>query len=116
MTTKVAVIGAGKMGEMICTLLLQSGDYEVALVDKSAQSLAPIPDQPGLHKVCMDVGETEAFDGVLAGCFAVLSACPYYLTVAIARAALRAGIHYLDLTEDVASTRQVKALAEGAPT
>ncbi|TAJ94123.1 MAG: saccharopine dehydrogenase family protein [Gammaproteobacteria bacterium] len=116
MTTKVAIIGAGKIGEMICTLLLQSGDYEVTLVDKSASALAAVPDQPGLHKVCTDVSDTETFAKTLKGCFAVLSACPYYLTVTIARAALRAGIHYLDLTEDVASTRQVKALADGAHT
>ena len=50
------------------------------------------------------------------GAFAVLSAAPYHLTADIARAARTAGCHYLDLTEDVATTRIVKALAEGAVT
>jgi saccharopine dehydrogenase-like NADP-dependent oxidoreductase len=44
----------------------------------------------------------------------VLSASPYYLTPMIAAAAKAAGAHYFDLTEDVASTQTVKALAAGA--
>src|SRR5204862_4720085 len=46
----------------------------------------------------------------------VISACPYYLTPAIAQASVAAGAHYFDLTEDVESTRRVKALAAGATT
>src|SRR5690606_21329991 len=42
------------------------------------------------------------------------SAAPFHLTTRIAEAAARAGVHYLDLTEDVASTRRVKELAAGA--
>ena len=42
----------------------------------------------------------------------MLSAAPFHLTIAIAEAAASAGVHYLDLTEDVESTRRVKALAE----
>jgi len=44
----------------------------------------------------------------------VLSAAPFHLTLPIARAAVEAGVHYLDLTEDVASTRAIRALADGA--
>ncbi len=46
----------------------------------------------------------------------MLSAAPYHATRLIAEAAKAAGAHYLDLTEDVASTRAVKQLAEGART
>ena len=62
----------------------------------------------------MDGGDVEVLTARLAGHFAVLSACPYYLTVSIARAAAQAKVHYLDLTEDVASTRIVKEIAENA--
>ena len=41
----------------------------------------------------------------------MLSAAPYDLTTRIAEAAAELGVHYLDLTEDVASTRRVKELA-----
>jgi saccharopine dehydrogenase-like NADP-dependent oxidoreductase len=62
------------------------------------------------------VGEERAMEPVLAGHDAVISACPYYLTAHVAKAAKNAGVHYFDLTEDVASTRIVKDLAEGAAT
>jgi saccharopine dehydrogenase-like NADP-dependent oxidoreductase len=52
----------------------------------------------------------------LQGRYAVLSAAPYHLTLQIARAALDAGVHYLDLTEDVASTRAIRELAQGSST
>ena len=46
----------------------------------------------------------------------VISASPFYLTAAIATAAKAVGAHYFDLTEDVSSTRTVKALAVDATT
>ncbi|WP_442793017.1 saccharopine dehydrogenase family protein [Rhizobium sp. SL86] len=52
--------------------------------------------------------------GALSGKFAVLSAAPFNLTGLIAQAAKTAGVHYLDLTEDVATTKKVEQLAEGA--
>ena len=57
-----------------------------------------------------------ALTALLTGKFAVLSAAPYHLTYHVAEAAKAAGAHYLDLTEDVASTRKVKALATDATT
>ena len=48
---------------------------------------------------------------MLPGKFAVLSAAPYHATRLIAEAAKSGGAHYLDLTEDVASTRAVKQLS-----
>ncbi len=53
---------------------------------------------------------------ILDGQEVVVSASPFYLTPSIATAARRCGVHYFDLTEDVASTRAVKALAEGSRT
>ena len=46
---------------------------------------------------------------LLSGKFAVLSAAPYHATRLIAEAAKSGGAHYLDLTEDFASTRAVSA-------
>ena len=57
-----------------------------------------------------------ALRNALRGRFAVLSAAPYHLTVKVAEAARACGVHYLDLTEDVASTRRIRELAEGAET
>lgn len=112
--TRVALVGAGKIGSMIVDLLITSGDYEVLVIDASEASLAEIEGKPGVEKLCLDVNDESALAKALAGRFAVMSATPFFLTTRIARAAKAAGVHYLDLTEDVASTTEVKQLAEGA--
>ena len=110
----IAVIGAGKIGSMVSDLLVRSGDYRVTVADRSAEALAQLGAALPVEVRQVDVADPVALDDLLAGRFAVLSAAPYHLTVGIAEAARRANAHYLDLTEDVASTRQVKALAERA--
>jgi len=37
---KAAVVGAGKIGSTVASLLAGSGDYEVLVVDQSAEALA----------------------------------------------------------------------------
>jgi saccharopine dehydrogenase-like NADP-dependent oxidoreductase len=113
--TRVTLAGAGKIGEAIVALLAPTGDYELTVVEQDASRLEAFRRQ-GLATVACEVGEARALEAVLAGQDAVISACPYYLTPHVARAARDAGAHYFDLTEDVASTRVVKQLAEGAAT
>jgi saccharopine dehydrogenase-like NADP-dependent oxidoreductase len=111
----VAVIGAGKIGSTVAQLLAATGDYNVTLVDRSAEVLAARDHDERVHAVSVDVGDSLKLVELLNGKFAVLSAAPFYLTTVIAEAALAARTHYLDLTEDVASTHRVKALAANAP-
>ena len=47
--------------------------------------------------------------------YAVVSALPYYLNITVAEAARAAGVHYFDLTEDVATTRRAREIAAGGP-
>jgi len=110
----IAVIGAGKIGSMIADLLVRSGDYRVSVADRSEEALLQVRMTLPVETTQLDVMDPEGLDQLLEGRFAVLSAAPYHQTVRIAEAARRAGAHYLDLTEDVAATRQVKALSEGA--
>ncbi len=112
--TDVAVVGAGKIGETIVALLLESNDYYVTLIDVSTESLGHFADHPCLSKHRLDVSDAAALDDVLKNKFAVLSSTPYFLTMKIADAAQRSGCHYLDLTEDVASTNYVKNLGSTA--
>ena len=109
---KIVVVGAGKIGAMISHLLLDSGDYQVTLVDQSAEQLQQYQPRPGLELQQLDVRNSEAFVELLRGHYAVLSATPYFMTTPIAEAAVAAGVHYLDLTEDVQSTAKVRSLAE----
>jgi saccharopine dehydrogenase-like NADP-dependent oxidoreductase len=113
---QILVLGAGKIGAMIADLLVETGDYAVTIGDSATAQLDRLHTRLPVDKLEIDVADRGALDRALAGRFAVLSAVPYFLTVGIAEAARDAGVHYLDLTEDVASTRRIKQLAEGART
>jgi saccharopine dehydrogenase-like NADP-dependent oxidoreductase len=112
---QILLAGAGKIGGMIASLLTSSGDYRVTVVDRSAEQLDSLPRNALLATRQLDLTNPVALAEALRGQFAVLSAAPYSITSHIARAAREAGVHYLDLTEDVATTRLVKTLATDAP-
>jgi saccharopine dehydrogenase-like NADP-dependent oxidoreductase len=112
----IVIVGAGKIGSMIAELLRGSGDYSVTVVDRSQHQLDRLETAGPIGKIAADITQSGTLGKILAGKFAVLSAAPYHATRLIAEAAKAAGAHYLDLTEDVASTRAVKQLAEGART
>lgn len=112
----IAVIGAGHIGGAVAALLADTADYRVTVIDRSAEQLAELPADARVEHLVLDVTDVKAMTAILKGKFAVLSAAPYHLTFYVAQAAKAAGCHYLDLTEDVASTRKVKALAQGAET
>jgi saccharopine dehydrogenase-like NADP-dependent oxidoreductase len=109
----VLVIGAGKIGTVVADMLAESGSYRVTLADRDAEAFEKRAART-VTPLILDITLDSALDAALAGRFAVLSAAPFHLTGRIAAAAARAGVHYLDLTEDVATTRQVKALAADA--
>ena len=110
----VVVIGAGHIGSTIAQLLSDCGDYRVTVADRAADQLAQIGALPRVEHKVLDVTDAAGLTALLRGKFAVLSAAPYHLTYKVAEAAKVAGAHYLDLTEDVASTRKVKTLAVDA--
>jgi saccharopine dehydrogenase-like NADP-dependent oxidoreductase len=113
---EVAVIGAGKIGRMIAEWLSHTDDYRVIAIDKSAEQLDRLDMNGKSARVALDVEKPAELARALEGKFAVVSATPFHATGKVAEAAAIAGVHYLDLTEDVAVTRQVKLLAQGAKT
>ena len=115
MTTRLALLGAGKIGDAIVNLLGATGDYEITVADRDATRIGELS-APNVRAVEVDGTDEQALRALLSGHDVVISAAPFYLTPMIAAAAKAVGAHYFDLTEDVASTRAVKALAEGATT
>lgn len=109
----VLLLGAGKIGEAIADLLAGAG-YRVTVGDNAPERLAPLAAVHGVETQLVDVNDGDALLRLMEGRFAVLSAMPHDVTRNVAIAAHRAGIHYLDLTEDVATTRLVKELAATA--
>jgi saccharopine dehydrogenase-like NADP-dependent oxidoreductase len=111
---RIMVAGAGHIGSLIAELLAGSGDYGVTVVDRDELALARLRGLPRVETLRASVADREAMVKALRGAFAVISAAPYAVTGEVARAAHAAGVHYLDLTEDVATTRLVKSLAPTA--
>jgi saccharopine dehydrogenase-like NADP-dependent oxidoreductase len=114
-TMKIALLGAGHIGQTIASLLGGTGDYNVTIFDKSPQALAKIK-APNTQTRELNSESVSQLAGALKGHDTVINALPYFLATQTAAAAKVAGCHYFDLTEDVAATRDIKALAADANT
>ena len=117
---RVLILGAGKIGALICGLLGESGGYRVWLADVNAAAAASVVKAHALANVsavALDATDRKALDRHLGEhpVDAVVSSLPYYCNVVVAEAARAAGAHYFDLTEDVAVTRAVRGKAKCAP-
>jgi saccharopine dehydrogenase-like NADP-dependent oxidoreductase len=118
MSTRLILLGAGKIGDAIVNLLAHSGDYRLTVADRDPQRLVHLQAMayPNVTVLHADIADAAALPHLIDGHDVTLSACPYFLTPVIAVAAKQARSHYFDLTEDVESTRIVKQLAEDAST
>ncbi|MCD6035649.1 MAG: Saccharopine dehydrogenase [Rickettsiales bacterium] len=104
---KVLVIGMGKVGSLVATLLENSG-FSVMGLDMHPRSDLPFPTE------ACDVTNSSMIDQKLAGVDAVVSCLPYHLNLRVATSAHKAGIHYFDLTEDVPTTNAIREMARSA--
>ncbi len=111
---RVLVLGAGKIGRMIGRFLMDSGDYDVLVGDVSDSALERIAKLTGAEVRRVDATNPADLAAALAGRDTVLSALSYHHNPAVAHAALASGASYFDLTEDVATSDTVAAIAEKA--
>ncbi len=112
---KIALLGAGHIGQTIARLLRDTGDYSITVIDCSLHALSKIRAHADEIKE-LTASDKNSLAEVLKGHDAVVNALPYPMAIDAAGAAVAAGCHYFDLTEDVAATRAIKQLAEGAST
>ena len=110
----VLLLGAGKIGGAIASLLGHTGDYAVRVGDTQEAALEKLRGLPNVSVARVDVDDPVALRSAMDGVDDVVSACPFSVNPTIARAAGEAGRSYFDLTEDVASTRAVRKVAEAA--
>ncbi|MFT5574224.1 MAG: saccharopine dehydrogenase-like NADP-dependent oxidoreductase [Cryomorphaceae bacterium] len=108
----ILLLGSGKIGAIITEMLTSCGDYHLTVADMDQANLDRLGSNPNLSTVILDVTDKTALEAVMKGKFAALSACPFDITKHVAVAAAELGVHYFDLTEDVACTRLVKELAK----
>jgi saccharopine dehydrogenase-like NADP-dependent oxidoreductase len=112
---RVLLLGGGKIGRMIAELLSSTGDYALSVADRDKMALERLARAvPGLSTLPVDVADERVLHEALRGFEVVVSALSYYHNPSVARAALAAGASYFDLTEDVRTTREVRAIAEQA--
>lgn len=124
----VLVLGGGKVGKSVAELLLgrAGGEYRVTLVDAQQgaldQALANLdrlkalrggrPTEFQLKRV--DLAGEGAVRQALKGHDYVVCMLPFNLVAGVAEAANAEGVHYFDVTEDVAATDAVNRIqAEG---
>jgi len=107
----VLVLGAGKVGATVADMLAEYYGIAVTLADKTA--VADRGD-PLVRRIQLDVENDQELLRVLAAHEVVINALPFFLAARIATAAQAASLHYFDLTEDVAATRSIRQLAQGA--
>ena len=115
----ILVLGAGKIGALISGLLAESGGYGVQLVDSRAGVAADVASAHGLDSIVtfdFDAGDqpTLAKHVRQHKPAAIVSGLPYYCNLPVAEVARAEGLHYFDLTEDVAVTAAIRLLADGA--
>ncbi len=109
----ILILGAGKIGFAMALLLIRTGDYAVTVADQDPVRL----------NLCASLGcgtahlQTPAdMAEAIAGRFAVLNALPFQFAVPTAQTCAALGVHYFDLTEDVASTQAIQNVATVART
>ncbi len=110
---KIALLGAGHIGQTIAWVLADCGDYSVTIADQSTHALDMLHDL-NAQRVLLQLGQAGGIESVLRGHDAVINALPYHMAMQVAVAAKATGCHYFDLTEDVAATKAIAALADGA--
>ena len=115
MTRRVLVLGAGKIGGAIVDLLGATGDWDVTVADEKREFLSLVPEERATRTL-VDVADSSALAELTAGHEYLVSALPFFLNPGVAKVAREVGAHYFDLTEDVATTRAVREVSQGAET
>ena len=101
----VLVIGLGKIGSLVATLLHDNG-YAVTGYTRQTVKNAPfklmVADSSDLEQLKNSVREHDS----------VVSCLPYHLNWSVAKTAHAEGVHYFDLTEDVPTTQKIRELSK----
>ena len=107
----ITILGAGHIGFAMALLLQQAGDYDILVVDRDPARLAEVAALGVSTQLATDDASLQT---AIDRRFAVLNALPFHRAVPVATLCAAAGVHYFDLTEDVASTQAIRALAANA--
>src|SRR5258708_1326538 len=105
---KTFIAGAGTIGTLIATLLVNCGDYEVYLVDTNISHLT-LPAYKNLHLFQLDVKDSQQLKQFLLSnnITIAISSLPFFYNILVANVASELNLHYFDLTEDINVSSEV---------
>jgi len=106
MTKRIVVLGLGRIGGAIGQILSQHKNYEVVGADINLKTI-----QHYSQFFPTQLIENNDFSSILANQDAVVSALSFKHNPEVAKAALKSGCSYFDLTEDIRSTKAIKEIA-----
>jgi len=109
---KVLVLGAGKIGATVADMVAEVLGLPVVLADR-AHAAAARADRL-VERIVLDAADEAALAQALIGCEAVVNALPFDFAARVAAVARAQGVHYFDLTEDVAASAAIQSMAQGA--
>ncbi|MEO8774180.1 MAG: saccharopine dehydrogenase C-terminal domain-containing protein [Gelidibacter sp.] len=107
MIKKIAVLGLGKVGSLVATLL--SSKFEVHGMDQFE-----VKEEFPFTMTTGDVSDEKSIRDFLKDKDAVVSCLPYFLNIKIAETAVDMGVHYFDLTEDVPTLNAIQKMAKNS--
>lgn len=102
---KVLVLGLGKVGTLVATLLHQSG-FKVTGIDSHSYDNLPFATKK------IDVSDPKNYKKLFKESDAVVSCLPYSFNISLAQSAYETETHYFDLTEDVSTTTAIRKLSQ----
>ncbi len=105
----IAVVGGGKIGELIVALLSQK--YHVTAYDVDLKRAKESAGRRA-KAVRLDAKKEASLVKALKDKRLVVNSCPYFMNKHISRAAAKAGTSYIDLSEDVESGDEIEKLAK----
>ena len=111
---RVLLLGGGKIGRMITKFLVDSGDFEVTVADLDQAALDRIAGSSGAKIAQVDATDETQILNAMKSVDSVISALSFRFNPLVAKCALKSGVSYFDLTEDVETTRAVRQVAEQA--
>jgi saccharopine dehydrogenase-like NADP-dependent oxidoreductase len=107
MKKSIAVVGGGKIGELIVAHL--SRLHPVTVYDVNPKRAKECAGRHASHAK-LNARDPKELAKAFKGKSLVINSCPYFMNRPIARAAAKAGLSYIDLSEDVESGDEIEKL------
>ena len=94
---KVTILGAGLVGGPMARDLAKNGEFEVTIVDISAENLSKLDDSPEIGKVQADLSSSEKVKELVASADYVINATPGFMGHSVLKSIIESGVDVVDI-------------------